>query len=66
MAHESLEAGCSSQLPRILPRIAVVGAGVVGLSVAWELTRELGEDNVNVTVIDEGFGNETTTYGSEH
>ena len=60
MAHESPEGGC---LPP-LPRIAVIGAGVVGLSVAYELIRELGEDNVDVTVIAESFMDQTTTYGS--
>ena len=59
MAHESPESGC---LPGG-PRIAIIGAGVVGLSCAHQILKDLG-DNVQITVIAEGFMNQTTTFGS--
>ena len=59
MAHESPESGC---LPAG-PRIAIIGAGVVGLSCAHQIIKELG-DNVEINVIAEGFMNHTTTFGS--
>jgi D-amino-acid oxidase len=46
-----------------IKRIAVIGAGTVGLSAAARLKEEYG-DGVEVTVIAEAFYNQTTSYGS--
>lgn len=43
---------------------AVVGAGVVGLSVALKLTDEYDSDTATVTVIAESFYNQTCSFGS--
>ena len=59
MAHESPEGGC---LPKG-PNIVIIGAGVVGLSCAHQILAKLG-DNVHITVISEGFTNQTTSFGS--
>ena len=58
MAHESPESGC---LP-MGPRIVIIGAGVVGLSCAHQILKEIG--NAQITVVAEGFMNQTTTFGS--
>lgn len=44
-------------------KVAIVGAGVVGLSVAWQLKEEYG-DAVDVTIIAAAFFQGTTSFGS--
>ena len=47
-------------------RIAVLGAGAVGLSTAWEITERLRQSNVpsSVTVLADKFTTETTSFGA--
>lgn len=45
------------------PKIAIIGAGVVGLSVALKLVEKHGND-VDVTIVSEAFVQQTTSYGS--
>jgi hypothetical protein len=58
MAHETPD-NC---LP-VGPHVAIIGAGIVGLSCAYKLKEEFGDD-VNVTIIADAFLSQTTTYGS--
>lgn len=44
-------------------RVAVIGAGTVGLSVALTLAKKCGQ-KVEVTIIAEHFLQQTTSYGS--
>ncbi len=44
-------------------RVAIIGAGIVGLSVALKLKEEFGDD-VDVTIIAELFLQQTLTYGA--
>lgn len=44
-------------------KIAVIGAGVVGLSVAYQLTQQYGS-RVDVTVVAETFIQQTTSFGT--
>ncbi len=44
-------------------RVAVIGAGIVGLSVAIKLKEEFGDD-IDVTIIAELFLQQTLTYGA--
>jgi len=44
------------------PRVAVLGAGVIGLSSALRLTQEI--PNTEVTIIAESFDTDTTSSGA--
>jgi D-amino-acid oxidase len=45
-------------------KIAVVGAGIIGLSSAVRIQEELGLPNVHITLIAEKFSPETTSDGA--
>lgn len=46
---------------RRIPRVAVIGAGVIGLSVAMRI-KEVYNDAVHVTIVAEKFGADTTSF----
>lgn len=45
-------------------KIGIVGAGVVGLSVAVRAIQEFGEGNVDITIVSEVFYNQTLSFGA--